>query len=58
MLEEGRSTLTHSITQMAQAFASVQASHTIAADPSPVDTADANLLGNAVSQDKDHLVRG
>ena len=58
MLEEGRSTLTHSIFQMAQAFASVQASHTIAADPSPVDTADANLLGNAVSQDKDHLVRG
>jgi hypothetical protein len=50
MLEEGRSTLTHSIIQMAQAFDSVQASHIIAADPSPVDTADANLRQNAASQ--------
>jgi hypothetical protein len=50
MLEEGRSTLTHSIIQMVQAFASVQANHTIAADPSPVDAADANLRQDAASQ--------
>lgn len=47
MVEEGRSTLTHSITQMAQAFAKERASYTRRAD-----VADANLLSDAMGQDQ------
>lgn len=47
MLEEGYSTLTHSITQMAQAFAKERASYTRRAD-----VADANLLSDATGQDQ------
>lgn len=51
MLEEGRSTLTHSITQMAQAFARERANHSLPTDPSPL-RADVNLLSDATGHDQ------
>lgn len=58
MLAEGRSTLTQSITQMGREFASVRVNDTTLPIPSPLRADDANLLENAVSQDKANPARG
>jgi hypothetical protein len=58
MLEEGRSTLTHSITQMAQGFASERASNTLSFAPSQAGIADANLRQDAAIQGNDQRALG